>query len=77
MTKIVFMCRKYYDLMRCNGYIQGKCTACYKADSMGAEFCDICGIEIDDWEEKYEDYHNSETGQDICRSCRKEFYHES
>ncbi len=71
MTKDVFMCKKFTNPMRCGGYVQGKCSFCYKADRVGIEFCDICHQEIDDWEDSYELYHNPETGQDICKSCRQ------
>lgn len=70
MDKSVFRCLSYANPRRCKGYFKDSCRFCFMASTEETVLCDVCGYDIDYWEEKYEDYHNPETGKDICARCR-------
>lgn len=71
MTKDIIMCKAGRRPSHC----YRNCTECAHHDSVMLDFCDICGEEID-WDEKPSDYHNPETGQDICKDCREKNMYE-
>ena len=66
MNRMLLMCKSYKTPSQCSH----PCSECWSHAAVGVDFCDICGAEIDDWAEDYDDYHNKETGKDICKKCR-------
>lgn len=73
MTKNKIMCLAGKHPAQC-GF---RCSQCSMYDICTIDYCDSCSQPIDDWAEKYEDYHFPETGKDICKSCREKNMKES
>lgn len=73
MTRNVLMCKADRDPAKC-GFA---CRQCYSYDMCAVDYCDACNLPIDDWAERYEEYHITETGQDICKKCREKIMKES
>ena len=73
MTKNKIMCLAGGKPSRC-GF---SCNQCSLYDIVAVDYCDMCGLPIDDWAERYEEYHIYETGKDICKSCREKIMKES
>lgn len=62
MTRTVLFCKTYPDRRECSGYRDGQCLYCRRVDSVEADFCDGCRLEITENVIRHD-------GRMLCEAC--------